>query len=122
MAHQKSPLLNDKAWLKSVGEQVARYTRIMHQNKFAHNDLKWRNILVDDAGKVFFIDCPTGRFWFGPFLQYRIIKDLACLDKVAKKVLSRTDRLRFYMQYQQIQKLGATDKKQIKKILGFFKK
>jgi hypothetical protein len=41
--------------------------------------------------------CPAGTFWWGPFLRYRIVKDLACLDKVAKYHLSRTQRLRFYL-------------------------
>ena len=70
----------------------------MHTDRFAHNDFKWRNILVDsdiDHPKVYLIDCPAGQRWFGPFLPYRIIKDLACLDKLGKYNLSRTQRLSF---------------------------
>ena len=78
------------------------------------------NLLVDEAGQVFFIDCPTGAFWWGPFLRYRIVKDLACLDKVACKVLSRTQRLRFYLQYRGRARLNAADKKRIRRIIGFF--
>ena len=66
------------------------------------------------------IDCPAGGFWWGPFLQYRIIKDLACLDKVGKYQLSRTQRLRFYCQYTGRRRLAAEDKKRIGKILRFF--
>lgn len=120
LAHSDSARLHDRHWVKQVSEQIACATRIMHQHHFTHNDLKWRNILVDDQTKVYLIDCPTGTFWWGPFLQYRIIKDLACLDKVGKYHLSNTQRLRFYLQYVERARLNAQDKKQIAKIVRFF--
>lgn len=120
LAHHKSPLLNNPAWVKQVSAQVAQATRIMHQHGFTHNDLKWRNLLVDDQVKVYLIDCPAGTFWWGPMLRYRIVKDLACLDKVAKYHLSYTQRLRFYLEYCQRTRLNAEDKKQIIKIVRFF--
>ena len=120
LAHDGSPLLHDTHWVHSVSQQVAGFTRAMHQQGFVHNDLKWRNILVDEAGAAYLIDCPTGGFWWGPMLRYRIIKDLACLDKVAKYHLSNTQRLRFYLQYCQRARLNAYDKKQIGKIVRFF--
>jgi hypothetical protein len=39
-------------------------------------------------GAAVLIDCPNGDFWRGFWLKYRITKDLACLDKVAKYHLS----------------------------------
>ena len=120
LANQRSPLLQDRAWVKQVSAQVAHATRVMHSHGFTHNDLKWRNLLVDEHAKVYLIDCPAGTFWWGPMLRYRIIKDLACLDKVAKHHLSNTQRLRFYLQYCQRRRLNAYDKKQISKILRFF--
>ena len=54
------------------------------------------------------------------FLQYRIVKDLACLDKVAKYNLTRTQRLRFYLDYAQQNRLSTMDKQRIRRILGFF--
>jgi RIO-like serine/threonine protein kinase len=92
----------------------------MHAHGFVHNDLKWRNLLVDTAGKLYFIDCPSGGFWRGPFLRYRIVKDLACLDKMAKYHLSRTDRLRFYLDYAGKRRLADEDKKIVRKIVRFF--
>ena len=77
-------------------------------------------LLVNDEGELFLIDCPTGAFWFGPFLRRRITKDLACLDKVAKYQLSRTQRLRFYLQYRGRQRLNVADKRRIRQIIGFF--
>ena len=120
LANENSPLLDDPAWVQQVSLQIARATRIMHQHSFTHNDLKWRNILVDEQVKVFLIDCPLGTFWWGPMLRYRIIKDLACLDKVGKYHLSNTQRLRFYLQYCQRARLTAWDKKQVGKIVRFF--
>jgi hypothetical protein len=53
-------------------------------------------------------------------LRYRIAKDLACLDKVAKYTLSRTQRLRFYLQYCGRQHLNAADKRRVRQIVGYF--
>ena len=120
LANSKSPLLQDRAWVQQVSVQVAHATRVMHDQSFTHNDLKWRNLLVDKQAQVYLIDCPAGTFWWGPMLRYRIIKDLACLDKVAQYQLSQTQRLRFYLQYCQRARLTAQDKKQIAKIVRFF--
>ena len=116
-------LLRNREWLAEVSRQVARATRIMHDHGFAHNDLKWRNILVETGSRsprVFFIDCPAGMKWYPPFLEYRIVKDLACLDKRAKYELSRTQRLAFYKEYAQCAKLTPRDKRRIRRILAFF--
>ena len=120
LAAQNSVLLHDAAWVQQVSLQIAHATRTMHQHRFKHNDLKWRNLLVDQHAKVYLIDCPAGTFWWGPMLRYRMIKDLACLDKVAKYHLSNTQRVRFYLQYCQRARLNAQDKQQIGKIVRFF--
>ncbi len=114
--------LADRGWVAAVSHQLARLTRTMHAHHFTHNDLKWRNLLVEDgpAPTLYLIDCPAGEFWRGPFLRYRVIKDLACLDKVAKYHLSRSCRLRFYLDYVQRPRLVADDKARIRSILGFF--
>jgi tRNA A-37 threonylcarbamoyl transferase component Bud32 len=122
MCKHNDPRLRDRRWMAAVMAQVAGHTRTLHSRGFAHNDLMWRNLLVsgDPVPKVYLIDCPNGRFWLGPPLRYRIVKDLACLDKVAKHQLSRTQRLRFYLDYAQKRKLDAADKRRIGKVLAFF--
>ncbi|WP_281646424.1 lipopolysaccharide kinase InaA family protein [Parendozoicomonas sp. Alg238-R29] len=123
MAGMKDIQLEDQVWMDKVVAKVADYARKLHAYNFAHNDFKWRNILVNDNLEdpgVFMIDCPTGQRWFGPFLKYRIIKDLACLDKVGKYQLTRTQRLRFFKLYRQIDRLTAKDKKMIRRIVAFF--
>lgn len=114
--------LRDRHWVDHVLPQVARATRVMHEHRFAHNDLKWRNILVDSQplANVYLIDCPGGTFWWGPFLEYRKIKDLACLDKIGKYQLSRTQRLRFYLTYCGRDRLGRGDRARIRKIIHYF--
>ena len=66
------------------------------------------------------IDCPNGDFWRGFWLKYRITKDLACLDKVAKYHLSATQRLRFYFQYTGRTTLTGADKERVRHIVRFF--
>ncbi len=116
-------LLQQPDWLANVSHQVAEIARTIHNHNFAHNDFKWRNIMVDikaDFPQIYLIDCPAGMKWYGPLLEYRIIKDLACLDKRAKYELSKTQRLAFYKDYSQCKKLTPRHKKQLRKILNFF--
>ncbi len=120
LARSDDPKLKSQSWWHGVSAQVADIARRMHGRRFVHGDLKWRNLLVDAAGKVFLIDCPSGGFWWPPFLEYRIVKDLACLDKVAKRQLSRTRRLRFYLDYAQKKTLDQADKRRIHRVVGFF--
>ena len=120
IAAKKDARLTDQAWVKRISRQVAEATRTLHVHGFVHNDLKWRNLLINEAGELFLIDCPSGGFWWGPFLRHRIIKDLACLDKVAKYCLSRTQRLRFYLQYQGRSHLVSADRAIVAKVLSYF--
>jgi hypothetical protein len=122
LARANDPRLKDRGWVAHVSGQLAAAARVMHQHGFAHNDFKWRNLLVESGERptVHFIDCPTGSYWWRPFLGYRIIKDLACLDKVAKYSLTRTQRLRFYLDYVQRRRLTPADKRQVRRILRFF--
>lgn len=120
LAARDDACLRDPHWVDGVSRQLAKATRILHDQSFAHNDLKWRNLLVNKAGELFLIDCPSGAFWWGPFLRYRIIKDLACLDKLAKQHLSASQRLRFYLQYRRQRRLSASDKRQVRRIVKFF--
>src|SRR5690606_7764010 len=47
MVRDKDSRLRDGQWVRHVSRQVAWATRALHDQGFAHNDLKWRNILVD---------------------------------------------------------------------------
>lgn len=122
LSRSGDPRLRDRQWMAEVATQTARITRALHDAGFAHNDLKWRNLLVSGGctPTVYLIDCPSGGFFHGPVLAYRMVKDLACLDKLAKRLLSRSQRLRFYLDYVGRERLCAEDRRRIRKIVTFF--
>ncbi|MDR1425185.1 MAG: lipopolysaccharide kinase InaA family protein [Azoarcus sp.] len=120
LARDNDPRLRLRDWLAMIVPQIAHIARTLHERGFVHNDLKWRNLLVDDGPNLYLIDCPGGEHWFGPFLRYRIVKDLACLDKVARYALSRTWRLRFFHAYTGRARLSSADKAMIRRVLCFF--
>jgi len=122
LAKKRASIMNDKIWFRHVASLLATYTRKIHTSGFVHKDLKWRNILVSSEQKpdIYFIDCPCGRKKNALVRKRWIIKDLACLDKMAKHILSRTQRLWFYKQYSNHNKLTAHDKNMIKKVTVFF--
>lgn len=122
-AKNRPALFKNRSWVTQVSTQIADITRTLHQNNFCHNDLKWRNLLVsqdEERPRIYLIDCPLGQRFWGPFLKRRIIKDLACLDKVGKRALSRTHRLRFYKEYRQCDTLSHEDREILKKVLAYF--
>ena len=117
----------NKSRFRELAGQVADYTRRMHQHGFAHGDLNWRNILVSydpaatgQPARVIFFDCPAGRFWWGPFLSRRILKDLAHLDKMARTCLPLKWRLWFFRQYTGRNRLTPADKVLLRKIHCYF--
>jgi hypothetical protein len=122
MAHANDPRLRDRGWVARVSRQIADITRTLHAARFAHNDLKWRNLLVDGGASptVYLIDCPSGGYYRGVVLDYRIVKDLACLDKLARHWLSRSQRLRFYLDYARHGRVTDEDRKRIGRIVRFF--
>jgi RIO-like serine/threonine protein kinase len=116
-------LIQNGRWVRKVITQVAHIARKLHDYRFCHNDLKWRNILVtQDAEnpRVYLIDCPAGQRWPTFLLPRRIVKDLACLDKVGKYQLSQTQRLLFFKKYTLRKRLTAADKTMIREVLSFF--
>jgi tRNA A-37 threonylcarbamoyl transferase component Bud32 len=111
----------DLSWRRKMLSQLGSMVAQMHRRHFIHNDLQWRNLLVsfDDQPRIYMIDCPAGRSIYLLGNRRGVVRDLALLDKMGKKVLSKTDRLRFYMQYRNISRLRERDKKEIGRIIGF---
>lgn len=120
---QSTQRLSNVACRRHIMNRIADIAATLHSAGFIHNDLKWRNILIgpESEPRVYLIDCPVGRVMFGPLRSRGITKDLACLDKVGRRVLSRTDRLRFYQAYRKTTTLSEGDKQRIGNVLGFFK-
>lgn len=111
LAKSRDPRMSQAGWVNQCIRQVARIARRMHSHGFAHNDLHWRNLLFrEDDGRVYLIDCPSGMHWPAWLLHYRVVKDLASLDKSAKLVLRRTQRLRFLLAYLETDRLTPEGK------------
>ncbi|HSI25145.1 MAG TPA: lipopolysaccharide kinase InaA family protein [Methylotenera sp.] len=109
--------LSDARLVRKISIQLAKITRTLHAYKFIHNDLKWRNILIDNNHQVYLIDCPLGDFWSGELLNYRIVKDLKTLDICAKRYLSQTQRMRFFLDYMNSPRLTADNKQLLLRLL-----
>ena len=108
--------------VEKIIDRLTMHVRNLHSHGFIHNDLKWRNILVGITGnavEVYIIDCPQGRKLVGPLFRRGVLKDLACLDIVAKYRLSKTMRMRFYLKYREQDRLNTREKREIYKILHF---
>jgi tRNA A-37 threonylcarbamoyl transferase component Bud32 len=123
IAKEEPKRFQDSQWRNAIISQLADIVATLHKNQFCHNDLHWRNILIKqneqkDGPKIYLIDCPSGKRLWWPFLYYRKLKDLASLDKLAPLYLTRTQRLKFYLEYRQITKLSDKDKIIIKGIFA----
>ncbi|MEM7362592.1 MAG: lipopolysaccharide kinase InaA family protein [Pseudomonadota bacterium] len=124
LAQQSPHVFNDRRWCAQVIWKLANHTRSLHDAGFIHFDLKWRNILVTKVDPdVRIIDCPLGRRFRKSALLYRrgVIKDLACLDRVARFYVSRSQRLRFFLYYRKHSTLTADDKRLLRAVLRFFR-
>jgi tRNA A-37 threonylcarbamoyl transferase component Bud32 len=119
LANTHNSYLHDRSWFSSLCRELATPLRRLHDNGFTHNDLNWRNVLLtlEPSLKVYFFDCPTGRRWPWPFLQFRIVKDLTHLDKLGRSYLRRSQRLRFYLTYAGHDRLDDKDKRLLHRVL-----
>ncbi len=118
LARNNDARLGSADWVKAISQQIADALRRMHQRQFVHNDYKWRNLLVDQQNTVYLIDCPLGAVWPKPIFLRRRFKDFRALDRVAKYKLRATQRLRFYLQYAQKNRLEPQDKYFLRQLLG----
>ena len=120
LAYYKNSYLQDSDWFLSLCRQLALPLRRLHDIGFSHNDLNWRNVLLtlEPELKVYFFDCPAGRRWWWPFRSFRVAKDLTHLDKLGRLYLRRSQRLRFYLVYAGRERLNASDKKILRRLLN----
>jgi tRNA A-37 threonylcarbamoyl transferase component Bud32 len=108
----------------AVASQLAQMVRRLHEARFFHNDLYWRNILVQhrdgDLPRLWWIDCPRGRFSRRSLAcRRRRVKDLAALDLEAAKHCSRTERVRFLLEYLGSHTLGQRGKQLARDIVTY---
>lgn len=92
---------------RQIIESIAGNLRKIHEQKFYHDDLKWRNILVRRKPgnrklvEVSWIDCPNGYFdKTGGFRgKHGRVKDLATMDHEAQNHCPLAERLHFLSVY-----------------------
>ncbi len=101
-------------------ENLARYTRRLHEGHFVHHDYFWRNILLTrgDIAHFYLVDSHKGRRWW-PWQESRSrAADLAALDAPAARFFRRTERLRFFLVYRGHRHLDAGDKELLRRTLS----
>lgn len=124
LIHANSSLLASQHWLKSISKQLATVIAALHRHKFSLNDLNWRNIVCSSGErepKITLLGCTSGRVFRESSFERQRIQDLAGFDKVAASRLSRSQCLRFYYHYRNINKLTVSDKLVVKRVVNFFK-
>jgi len=121
LAKHKHPLWKELQWVDQIITQVADFTAKLHQHQFHHGDLRWRNILIslEKTPQAYFLDCPMGRVKKRIFFRRGRLKDFVSLYKPAKRYLSDSQCLRFYLQYSRHEKLIDADKRFIKRVKTF---
>jgi len=97
--------------------RLARFIRKFHETNFRHRDLYLSHIFYSDDGTFYLIDLARA---FQPFVFSKRfqIKDIAqTYYSSPGKYFSRTDRMRFYINYTGREKLTTTDKDFIRKVI-----
>ena len=92
---------------RQIIESLAANLRKIHERRFYHEDLKWRNVLVRRVGEegaeveVFWIDCPNGYFdrTGGLRRKHGVVKDIATLDHLAWRNCTDEERRYFLSCY-----------------------
>jgi hypothetical protein len=113
-----------RALRRELIRQLAAMTRRIHDARFFHHDLVWRNVLVSSPPghppRVCWIDCPRGSFvrWPAPQNRRRL-KDLASLDKPAGRWCTRGERVLFIREYLGLAKLNRRAKRLVRETLHY---
>jgi len=99
---RRLPAAERRAVYDVLSSQLVRQLQRAHVRHFFHQDLKWRNILVQETGagalKLCWIDAPRARV---RRLRRRrgVILDLSGLSRLAVSLTSPYDRMRFIVRY-----------------------
>lgn len=120
LARPSPERLTDRSFYAELATKLAAGVRKLHKHNFFHNDLNWRNVLIrqEPELEVLIFDSPIGRRWHPPLREHRLVKDLATLDRLARVYLSRTRRLRFYLDYAEHESLTLADKKRLLRVVS----
>lgn len=116
-----------KAMRAEIIAQLADMTRRIHEANFFHNDLFWRNIIVEwmpgQKLKLRWIDCPRGRFrsWISRAHRARM-RDLGKLDDAGEKFMTRRERMTFLKIYLGQRRLDHNAKQLVRDVIAYRRK
>lgn len=100
---------------------LARQVRHMHEMGFVHRDLFWRNVLIrplpDDRFEFYFLDATVGRRIRIPQRrQDSIVHDIAALGVLAPRFCSKSDQMRFLLEYLGADRLEPEDRRWLRHV------
>ena len=100
---------------------LARQVRHMHEMGFVHRDLFWRNVLIrptpGDRFEFYFLDASVGkRIRMAHRRQESIVHDIAALGVLAPDFCSKSDQLRFLLEYLDTKSLGPEDRLWLRRV------
>lgn len=106
---------------REILTSLAREIRHMHAAGFVHRDLFYRNVLIrslpGDRFEYYFLDASVGRRIRIPQRrQDSIVGDLAALGAVAPHFCSKSDQLRFLLEYLGVDRLDPEDRAWLRRV------
>lgn len=106
-----------RRWKYSIIRNVARVAHSLHANGMCHQDFYLGHFFLDSKNTLYLIDLQRVLHWKGVPKRY-VIKDLGQLGYSADFTghISRTDRMRFFLEYLGLESLGPTEKNMIRLI------
>ncbi len=110
-----SPTANVKEKRQFI-KHLADFARRFHLTRLCHRDFYLAHIFLDDDGQLHLIDLHR-TFKPGIFARRYIVKDIAQLHySTPGNIISRAERLRFYLRYSRIKKLTAADRRFLRRV------
>jgi tRNA A-37 threonylcarbamoyl transferase component Bud32 len=111
-------ILRRRAWTRQLAQMIGRF----HRNGFCHRDLYLAHIFIGfkrNGNPIFYLIDLARCFKVRWRKQRWLIKDLSALNFSApNRIISRTDRMRFFLTYLEKSKLDQNDKTMVRAIVA----
>ncbi|NLX04446.1 MAG: hypothetical protein GXY33_04800 [Phycisphaerae bacterium] len=112
---ERLELRRRRGWVRQLAELIGRF----HRAGYCHRDLYLSHIFIslDEAGEPIFHLIDLARcFKMGIVRRRWLVKDLAALNYSSPSVISRTDRMRFFLRYLGVSRLEPKHKALVRRI------
>ena len=114
----REEILRRREWMEQLARMIGRF----HRSGFCHRDLYLSHIFIGfkrNGSPIFYLIDLARCFKVRWRRKRWLIKDLAALNFSApKRIISRTDRMRFFLAYLGKSRLGHEDKRMILEIVA----